>query len=381
MNSRERVSAAFRGQATDRVPIYHLGFSSQIASALLGREAYVGGGIQQWREAVAWWNGADAHQEFVERSFQDAIDIALFCEHDIIRVNYWRYRPKPTSRIDEYTFLYEYGPEENWRVLKFDPPSEQSSVYSYVPQGDLTFQDLERQLAKQEAWLADYRPSDQDFANEFQAYRRLGDAYVIRVNGAELQIGLDSIWMEATILRPDLVERSLDIQVETAVRNVRFLSEHGFRFFIGGGDMAANTGPLYSPRIFRRMMLPRFQQIVHACHECDSFLSFTSDGNLWSVADELFGLSGVDGYFEVDRRAGMDLGRLRQRFPNLMLCGNINSTDVAVLGKDEIVTQVRDCLEFAKSTTGVIVGASNYFVPGTPLDNVLAVVDTIRQYR
>lgn len=66
MNSLERVQAAFRKEATDRVPVLHIGFSSAVASALLSREAYVGGGIQRWREAAALWQGEDAHREFIE---------------------------------------------------------------------------------------------------------------------------------------------------------------------------------------------------------------------------------------------------------------------------------------------------------------------------
>ena len=117
MNSKDRIAAAFRHEPTDRNPICHIGFSSDIASALLGREAYVGGGSQQWREAVALWNGQDAHDEFLERSFRDAIDIALLVDNDIVRPRYWRYPAVPTKRLDEYTFLYEYGDEENWVVL------------------------------------------------------------------------------------------------------------------------------------------------------------------------------------------------------------------------------------------------------------------------
>ena len=381
MDSRERVLAAFQQRRTDNVPVYHVGFSSEVASALLGREVYVGGGVQQWREAVAWWNGAAAHDEFVERSLQDAIDIAMFCGHDIVRVNYWRYKSRPTRRIDEYTFLYEYGAEADWRVLKFDPPSEQCNICSYVPQDAVTFQDLERQLDEQEAALVDYRPVRSHFRNEFEAYRRLGDEHVIRVNAAGLDIGLESIWLEATALRPDLVERKLDMQVETAARNIRFLAEHGFHFIFGGGDLATNAGTMYSPRVFRNMMLPRLQQVSSVCHACGSFLCFASDGNLWPVADDLFGASGVDAYLEIDSRAGMDLGQLRQSFPGLTLIGNINSTDVALLNRDEITAQTRDCMEFARTAAGVIVGVSYYFVPGTPLDNVWAVLETINKYR
>jgi acetyl-CoA C-acetyltransferase len=50
----------------------HGSFSSRIASAILGREAHVGGGMQQYREAVAVWNGRDAHAEFLG-AFQQAV--------------------------------------------------------------------------------------------------------------------------------------------------------------------------------------------------------------------------------------------------------------------------------------------------------------------
>ena len=128
MTSRERVLAAFEQRETDRVPVYHNSASSDVASALLGREAYVGFGIQQWREAVALWNGGDAHAEFVARTFEDTLAINQMYGNDIYRFVYPRYHVKPTKRIDEHTFLYEYGDEANWKVLQYDPAQEHYSV-------------------------------------------------------------------------------------------------------------------------------------------------------------------------------------------------------------------------------------------------------------
>ena len=71
MTGKERVRAVMQGKATDKVPVMHISFSSRIASELLGRQAYVGGAMQQWREAAALWKGPDAHVEFVERSITD----------------------------------------------------------------------------------------------------------------------------------------------------------------------------------------------------------------------------------------------------------------------------------------------------------------------
>ena len=101
MSPRERVLATFAHQKTDKIPIHHLGCSSQVASMILGREAYVGGGIQQWREATALWEGEEAHQAFLYRSLDDAFDLACALNHDILRLEYWRMPTKPSKRIDK----------------------------------------------------------------------------------------------------------------------------------------------------------------------------------------------------------------------------------------------------------------------------------------
>ncbi len=381
MNSRERVDAVFQGRMPDRVPVCHLGFSSEVASALLGREAYVGGGIQQWREATALWQGEDAHEEFLERSFRDAADIALLCEHDIIRPSYWRYNRKPTRRLDENTFLYEYGPEEDWKVLRYDPGSEQCNVFDYVPRPMLALEDLDRVVEAAEAAAQSYEPAPGAYEMEVRARALLGHERVVRVGAGHIDIPTDAAWLQATILRPDLVGRYLDAQAERAEREFRFLAGQGFRYFFGGGDLASNDGPMYSPRTFHELMLPRVRRIAQACHECGGRLLYDSDGNLWPVADDLFGSSGVDGYYEIDRRAGMDLGELRRRFPDLTLMGNMSSITVATRSRDEVIAETRSCLDEAHRSGRIIVGTSNYFVPHTPIENVRAVLETIARYR
>ncbi len=150
MTSRERVFAAFEKRETDRAPVCHISCSSAVASALMGREAYVGFGIQQWREATALWNGPDAHAEFVDRMFEDMLEVNRLFGNDIYRMAYPRYNVKPTKRIDENTFLYEYGPEEQWKVLRYDPTQEHIGViFDYRPKAVTkpSFEDLERSLA------------------------------------------------------------------------------------------------------------------------------------------------------------------------------------------------------------------------------------------
>jgi len=379
MNGKERVMAAFQHQQTDVVPVCHIGFSSDIASTLLGREAYVGGGSQQWREARALWQGKDAHQEFLERSFRDAIDVALAVDNDLVRPSYWRYPSQPTRKLDEYTYLYEHGDESNWKVLNYDPVTEQTHIVDYVSKQSA--EDLEAVVEAEEKEIEDYQPNEDRFAFEIKAQRLLGHERVIRVGAGGVGIPYRQLWLEATLLRPDLVRRHLAVQVERTRRNVPFLAAHGFRPFFAGIDFAGNDGPMYSPKTFVDLFLPALQQVSEICREHGGYHLFASDGNVWPVADHLFRTAGIDGYYEIDRRAGMDLESLRERFPALVLLGNVSSHTVHLGSKQEVIAEAMSCLELAKRTTGVIVGTSNYFVPHTPIENVMALIETIREHR
>jgi len=191
------------------------------------------------------------------------------------------------------------------------------------------------------------------------------------------------IWLKALVAKPDLVARHFDIQAEVAVRQMRGFAEAGVKLLFGGGvDFATNDGPVYSPRAFRELVLPRMQKITEACHKYGMYFLISSDGNLWPVADNLFGKSGVDGYYEIDRRAGMDLRKLRERFPDLVLvAGNISSHTLSMGTREEVIAETLSCLREAKRSGGIIVGASNYLVGNTPEENLTAMIKTIRDHR
>lgn len=384
MTSKERIAAAFEKRETDRVPVYHNSVSSEVASQLLGREAYVGFGIQQWREATALWQGSDAHAEFVERTFEDTLAMNKLYGNDLMRFLYPRYNVKPTKKIDDHTFLYEYGDEANWKIIRYDPLQEHYSViYDYQPKPALTFERIEQMLdAREKALEKPHKVrtfSDDDLS--VRALKQFGDDYVIRMSGGGVAIPRDEIWLEAVALRPDLVARHLDLQVESARRNVGALIDFGFKYLFGGGDFAGYKGPFYSPKAFHALVWPRLKQVADIIHEHGGNLLFASDGDLWPVADDLFGTSGVDGFYEIDRLASMDLVRLRETFPNLTLVGNISSHTLHMGKKEDVIEEALSCIEDAKKYRGIIVGISNLPVPGTPVENIEAMLETIAAHR
>ena len=382
MKSKERVNAVLAGEKPDKTPIMHTSFSSRVASAILGRpDAHVGGGIQQWHEAAALWNGPDAHAEFIERSFRDAVDVALACNHDVIRPYHWRDKRKPAAKIDEYTFRHE-RPDGSWEVLQFDPPTELYNRIDGSPEAPAVYDDLEAEVEADEASADSYVPSQEQHYDVLRALREYGEEYEIRVPGTFLGIPpADSRWLEATLLRPDLVERLLDTQVCRAIKNIDFFAPHGARVFFGGNDLAGEDGPMFSPKVFREILVPRLRPISDHCHTHGCYSLFGTDGNVWPFGDDLYVATGIDGHYEFDRKAGMDILKLNQAYPHITMFGNITSHLLHMGSPEDVIAQTRACVEEAHATNKVVVGCSNIIITETPMKNVDAMLETIEKYR
>ncbi len=382
MLPKERVAAIFEHRATDKVPIYMGSFSSRVASAILGRpNACVGGGVNQYYESKALWAGADAHAEFVERAFRDAMDLPRVLDLDYVRPAYWRLGERPTRRVDEFTFLYG-DPDGAYRVMRFDPETELYQVVDQQPRRETTMEDIERHVAGLEAGLADYSPGESLVRDWSRAMEVHGATRAVHAFG--ISVGLpyqDAAWLMAVALRPDLIRRYLDAVAERACRNAEVLGRVGARYAHGGGDFAGNNGPNYSPRAFHGLMLPALRKVSDACHRCGVYHMFASDGNLWPVADDLFGASGVDAFYEIDLRAGMDLRRLRERFPHLTLLGGISSHTLHRGTRDDVVRETLAALDVARELGSTMVGCSNLVVCQTPMENFWAMMKTLQRNR
>ncbi len=382
MLPRERILAALEGRPTDRVPVHHLGCSGAAASIVLGREAYVGGGIQEWREVTALWNGPEAHEQFLARSAQDAFDLNVALGHDMLRLEFWRLPVKPSKRIDEHTFQFG-DPDGSWTVRQFNPATELFPIISASdrPDGPTSYADLEHTLDELAEALDAYTPDeDADYLQRVVAPHR--DRYMVRTDFATTAVALyEPIWLEAVVERPDLVERLLDLQTDLAIKRLEPLADFGHELSCGGTDIASNHGPMISPTFFRRVYAPRFERLCRAYRDRGVYMIFHSDGNLWPIADDLFGPGRFDGYLEVDRRAGMDLARLREAYPHLTLIGNISSHTLDTGTEQQVIEQARDCVQTAKSMGRIIVGTSNYILPGTPPANIWAMLETIDKHR
>lgn len=383
MTPRERVLAAFEGRAYDQVPVFHAGFSSRVASELLGIDtAHVGGGVCQWLEARALWNGPDAHAEFLARSFNDAVALTAELDQDLVREAYWRMATKPDQKIDAYTFLYG-DRDGDYIVRQYDPETELYQIIDQRPAPEtLTLDGIARIVERYEAaaQTPSTQPPEERFASPLRAREHFNGERAVRAGGVGINIDYrNPTWIEAVALAPELVGRYLMAQAIRGEQACDAAAQVGIRIMSGGGDFASPKGPFYSPASYRALWTPAIQRVTARAHANGQFHKYASDGNLWPVADDLF--PHVDGFYELDQLAGMDLPRLRETYPHLVLFGGVNSQTLHLGTPQQVIAEVESAMAAAHQYGGIVVGCSNQLVAGTPAANVAAMRNAIDRLR
>lgn len=380
MTSRERVLSAFRHKRPDRVPVYEQTVSCPVASEIMGRPMRTGGGRIRFEETAARWESEQAWQEYVGSMLDDVGDLVRELDFDLVGMP-WRHSPRPTEKLDDHTF--RYGDPENglWSVYHYDPSTDVFDVVDSAIRRE-GIPAIERWVAAEERWAAQARPpTAEDFADLFRIVRRAGGQRAIKAGEGFLAIPPEAAWLEACRSRPDLIERHLDASTAISLQAIPALPAFGVSVLWAGGDLASNTGPFYSPAMFRRYLLPRLKQLTEAAHACGLVYLFRTDGNVWPIARELFVESGVDGYGEIDVDAGMDMARLAREFPHLTLWGGVSCGSTLVFAtRQEIRARVKRVIEACGASGGLILGSSNSIHSSIPASNFLAMLEAAREF-
>ena len=174
---------------------------------------------------------------------------------------------------------------------------------------------------------------------------------------------------------PELFRRKVLLQADHAIAVGRAIVAAGLPpVMSGGGDLAGTQGPIYSPAMFREIVLPGYVKALTELNRLGVHYYFCSDGNLWPLMDMLFGEAGIPGYGETDRDAMMTVASIRARFPRLVIWGNVASSVLMYGTVAEVRAQARAALAEAGGR-GYFQGCSNAIVHGTPVANVLAMFE------
>ena len=380
MNSNERFQAVLDHKKPDRAPLYIPTMACSVASQILGYDAHTGGDSLHFKEEFSWTQGGNAHDEFVHKYREDTMSLAKALGADVVREG-WRCMRRPTKKIDDFTLLF--GDKDGQYSVKRYFPEYQSYGTVKTTEGYRNMEEFKKDICRD--MKRDNTRSDEQLAdfnkNHIEIKKLAGGNFATLAGALALEAAMDNvIWLEATALEPELLRDYYLHMAEGMARQVRWFKEQGFRFINAGSDIASQEGPIISPKSFSFIFEPALKILAAECARQAMIYCYRSDGNMWSLCDSIFKRAGVQAYGEVDRFATMTVGNLRERYPGVIILGNVSSITLCNGTEQQVREETRATLQ-ESGGYDYIAGPSNAIVHGTPVENVYAMVEEIKGFK
>ena len=403
MDGKTRVLTALAHQEPDRVPIFEGAFSSRIASEVLGREVYIpsDGGLSFRHFLRANMQGPEvAHVEAV-KSGQAAIELCQRLGIDMVRVRVTDFLTPVDFGYGNYgaNWLFdaeiEESEENRWRI---EGPEGFWSEHVYEPESDsITCVDHTIQRGGMEeyrrfvAWL-ECQPTgvppqaESGMAGVRAAVEAAREAGIFVVGWGDVAYPGSSPYLEIFLMamatEPDFIHRYMEITTEGALSFVRAQLEAGVDGILGGNDWCSKTGPMFSPRHFRRFFVPHLRRIVEMCHDYGVPYIKHLDGDTTRLLDSLVDEVGIDAHHPIEPVGNMDIVELKKQYGDrITLMGNLDCGDLLTNGTPEqIEAEARRIICHVSPGGGHIFGSSNSIHDAVPVENMYALLDAAHRY-
>lgn len=197
-------------------------------------------------------------------------------------------------------------------------------------------------------------------------------------------LGIDPAWRSMGIESfsyaladdPHLVETVLDRYVEWCSTVAERLCQLDFDFIWAADDIAFGSGPLFSPKTYHELILPRIRKVAE---KITLPWIYHSDGNLVPILDDWLSL-GMNGMHPIEPES-MDIFELKKRIGSrVCLCGNISITNLTLGTPGEVEAEVKEKIERLSVGGGYIISSSNS-VPGyAKPENLAMMLRIIREH-
>jgi uroporphyrinogen-III decarboxylase len=153
-------------------------------------------------------------------------------------------------------------------------------------------------------------------------------------------------------------------------------------FFIGN-DFGSQNGPLLGAELFERFILPHLARLIDLGHSYGLKVMLHCCGGIEPMIEPMIRV-GLDALHAVQPSCrGMELAELKRKYGRrIVFNGAIDSHHVLIEGSVEHVReQTRGVLDIMMPGGGYVAGASHDTILGeTPVENVVAMFDTVREY-
>ncbi|MDD4327583.1 hypothetical protein EOM86_04900 [Candidatus Nomurabacteria bacterium] len=142
-------------------------------------------------------------------------------------------------------------------------------------------------------------------------------------------------------------------------------------------DLSYNHGPMLSKDQYDEFILPFYQELAPVIQSKGTKVLIDTDGFVEPLIP-WFLEGGVEGILPLERMAGVDVNRIRQNFPQLIMIGGFDKT-VMHLGEEAIRNEF-ERIRPAIVSGGYIPGVDHQTPPGVSMENYRTYLKLLYEY-
>lgn len=342
----DRVRAVLNGDLPDRAPLFDLLRNDAVIEHFSGRKLTVENG-----------------PEVVYKAYEPAVDatrssVGIPGKEELVILEDGReqrhYRWTTWTQHKHYPDSNTYASIKKMEIESLDPSAWDENQ--------------QRSLADFLAWVAEER-------------QKLGEVFFVPgiagpgLMGIYGEVGLEAFSYYLADC-PDIIVELLEHNTARAITLAKHHPDnHGIEAGFLGDDIAFNSGPLLSPVWLREHYFPRLARVIAAWHARGVKILFHSDGNLNPILDDLV-KAGIDGLNPIEILAGMDVGHIHRRYPDLFMAGGIDVSQLLPFGSpQQVKDKVKQTIDAAEGR--IMIGSSTELNDNVPLENFLALREAV----
>jgi len=148
------------------------------------------------------------------------------------------------------------------------------------------------------------------------------------------------------------------------------------------GTMASGPGGLmFSPDFIFNYLFPSVKKILDRLKEKGYKVIFDFEGDNRKVVDRIVSL-GADALTPVEEISGVSIKQLKEKYPGLVLGFVIDSINLLTGGSaKDVAKKTMEVIKMAEDYGGILIGSSGALHEKVPVENALAMINTVKKTR
>lgn len=149
------------------------------------------------------------------------------------------------------------------------------------------------------------------------------------------------------------------------------------QFMTFAEDMSYNNGPMISYDLYQKFMAPFYKELIPTIQAHGTKVFIDTDGNVEPLIP-WFKECSIQGILPLERQAGVDVNRIREKYPDLLMIGGYNK--LIMKDGEEAMRREFERLKPAIQSGGYIPSVDHQTPPDVSLENYKIFMKLLREY-